>query len=253
MIKTIDIETAIKKTTAIDCSMPSINLSDKYTFLSTKEILNKAMDLGWNILDTEQKGKKITTQHRVSMIHDSVLKKFSKQDHDGYPVLYITNSHDGTCSLKYNIAYHNKENNFNIVSYDAYIQDNIIKRKTTTIKECVDFLDNTKAYISNFLNCIDTFKNRNLTSQESFHFLSYINNKLMKGKKIKLNSDSNNLWELSVHIHEQAYNKKILRGFNSKFVFSQKIWNIMCSCLIFNDNDLIDFLNEIEEEYSYEQ
>jgi len=249
MIKTIDIETAIKKTPAIDCGMPSINLSDKYKFLSTKEILENALKLGWNIIDSEQKGKKITTQHRVSLIHDSVLKKFSKQDHDGYPVLYITNSHDGTCSLKYNIAYHNKENNFSIVSYDAYIQDNIIKRKTSTTEYCIHFLDNTKSYILNFLNCIDTFKNRNLTSQESFHFLSYINNKLMKGKKIKLNSDSNNLWELSVHIHEQAYNKKILRGFNSKFVFSQKIWNIMCSCLIFNDNDLIDFLNEIEDYY----
>lgn len=251
MIKIIDIETAIKNTPAIDCNMPSINLSDKYNFISTKEILNSAIDLGWHIIESEQKGKKITTQHRVSMIHDSVLKKFSKQDHDGYPVLYITNSHDGTCSLKYNIAYHNKENNFNIISYDAYIQDNIIKRKSTTIKDCVNFLDGTKSYIPNFLTCINTLKKRELTPEEHCHILSYVHNNLIKNNKIK--TDSNNLWELSNQIHQQVYNKKLLRGFNSKFIFSQKIWNIMCSCLVFNDNDLIDFLNELNEEYYYEK
>lgn len=250
MIKTIDIETAIKKTPSIDCSMPSIKLSDKYNFISTREIIDSALKLGWNIIDSEQKGKKITTQHRVSLIHGSILKQFSSKHDDGCPILYITNSHDGTCSLKYNIAFHNVEKNINIISYDAYIQDGIVKRKGTNVQHCIDLLDSTKSYILNFINCINTFKNRNLSKEESFHILSYINKNLVKNKQLILNT--NNLWESCISIHEQV-NKKTIRGFNSKFVFSQKIWDIMCYCLVFNDNDLIEFLNESREEYSYEE
>ena len=181
MIKILDIESVLERTPSVGCSMPSVNLSDRYSFLSTQEILKGCLKLGWKILYSEQKGKKIISQHRVALTHDVVLNGLSKES-DGYPFFYIINSHDGSCGLKYVIAYHCIKNNINIISNDSYMEDSNLKHNLSNIQDCISLFDSKKNYISFFLNCIDTIKNRKITSEETCCILSYLNKFINKGE-----------------------------------------------------------------------
>ncbi len=251
MIKTLDIDSIIEKTPSVGCSMPSLNLSDRYCFLSTQELLKGCLKLGWKFLDSEQKGKRVTTQHRVALTHDVVLNGLSNKD-DGYPFFYIINSHDGSCGLKYVIAYHFIKDNTNIISNDSYMQDSDIKHNKSNIEDCVKLFDSKKSYISYFVNCINTMKNRNISSEELCCILSYLDKFInRKGFNLKIEKEDKLLHTL-IKIQKNVFDKKILRGFDNKFLFSQRIWDIMCSCLIFKENDLVDYLNQ-NDAFCYEQ
>lgn len=233
MIKTITLEQAIKKSPSIDCSMPSIEISDRYEMISTKSLLEKAIQDGWKIIDSLQIGCGVTTQHFVSLIHDVILNNSNVTDH-GYPFIYITNSNNGKTKFKYNMCYLTKDTNTTIISGDSYMNDLCLKHiKQSTEDVVYSSLEKTKSYFVPFLLCINSFKNRFLNEKEK-DFLF---------KKYKISVDIQaNIWDTFLVIHKTVLKNK--RSPKQKMKLSQTLWDIMCCSLIFKDEPFINFVNE---------
>jgi hypothetical protein len=233
MIKTITLEQAIDKSPSIDCSMPSIEISDRYEMISTKRLLEKAITEGWRIIDSFQIGHGVTTQHFVSLIHDVILNNSNIIDH-GYPFIYVTNSNDGKTKFKFNICYLTKDTNITIISGDSYMNELCLKHTKHSTEDIVfSNLEKTKSYFVPFLLCINSFKNRILNQKEKSFLLT----------KYKISIDTGeNIWDTFIVIHKSLLKNK--RSLKQKMKLSQTFWDIMCCSLIFKDESFINFVNE---------
>jgi hypothetical protein len=235
MMNTLTLDQAITKCPPIDCSMPSIDVSNKYRIISTKTVLEKAINDGWVIFDTYKSGNKITSQHFVLMTHDVILKNDVVSKH-GIPFICLTNSHDGKTSFKYVLGYYSFSNNIKIFTEDAYMENCLVNHKKHNEDDAITKLNQTKIYFRNFFDVLKTFENRFLNEKETKTFELYFNNKLKKNIKLEYN-DQNNLWKISNIVHKQ-----LGRSFKSNMEFSQKVWKAMCASLIFYEDNLNSFL-----------
>lgn len=233
MIKTITLEQAIEKSPSIDCSMPSIDVSDRYHLISTKFLLEKAIKDGWKIIDSFQIGRGVTSQHFVSLTHDVVLNN-TNLINQGYPFIYLTNSNDGKTKFKYNMCFLTKDTNITIISDDSYMNELCLKHTKQSTEDVVySSLEKTKSFFVPFLMCINSFKNRFLNEKEK-HFLF---------KKYKMSIDrEQNIWDTFLVIHKNVLKNKT--SLKQKIKMSQIFWEIMCCSLILKDESFVNFINE---------
>jgi hypothetical protein len=92
MITTLSFDEAVEKCPAIAASSPASFVSNKYSFIPTGQIIQKALEKDWLIREVKG-GKGVHGVHTVKLIHKSQL------DHDieeGFPQLNIINSHNRT-------------------------------------------------------------------------------------------------------------------------------------------------------------
>lgn len=235
MINLVTLEQATINCPAIDCSMPSIKVSDRYKLISTKNLLHNAINDGWKIFDTYQVGKKVTAEHYVLMTHDAILNNESIMQ-QGFPFVCVVNSHDGKQRFKYILGYKSFDFKTTIFTEDVYMEDSYINHRKHTDEEVFAKLNNTKIYFKSFLDGIDTFKGKVL-SENDFEILISFYKKYIK-KKIQIEySLDNNLWNISNEIH-----KLLGKSISQNIKISQKFWLAMCSSLILADDDLKGFL-----------
>lgn len=236
---TLTLDQAISSCPPINCSMPSIDVSNRYKFISTKNVLEKAIDNGWKIFETYKSGNKITSQHFVLMTHDVILNNDVVSKH-GIPFICLTNSHDGKNSFKYVLGYYSFAVNIKIFTEDAYMENCLVNHKKDNEEEAFSKLNQTKIYFRNFFDTLKTFENKFLTENETKIFELYSNK--ISNKNIKINfKNENSLWKIANIVHKQ-----LGKSFKSNMNFSQKFWKAMCSSLIFDENNLNLFLLENE-------
>ena len=90
MINTLTYEEAVQKCPAIAATEPSSKASKKYNFISTGEIVRKAMDNDWVIRDSKA-GRGLHGVHTVNLVH----KSQTVVDHqEGFPQISLINSHN---------------------------------------------------------------------------------------------------------------------------------------------------------------
>jgi hypothetical protein len=237
MKKTITLDQAINKCPSIDCSMPSIDVSSKYRIISTKKVLEKAIDDGWRIFETYQVGNKITTQHFVLMTHDVVLNNDVVSKH-GTPFICLVNSHNGKNSFKYVLGYYIYSLNTKIYTENAYMENCFVDHKKNDEDDAFLKLQQTKIYFRNFIDSLKTFDNKFLTKNETNIFELFCNK--ISNKKISIPySEGDSLWKIANIVHRQ-----LGKSIKTNMEFSQRFWKAMCCSLIFDEKNLNDFLLE---------
>jgi len=232
---TLTLDQAINNCTPIECSMPSIEVSNRYKIISTKNVLQKAIEDGWKIFETYKSGKKITSQHFVLMTHDVILNNDVVSKHS-IPFICLTNSHNGKNSFKYVLGYYSFVNNIKIFTEDAYMENCIVNHKKDNETDALKKLNQTKIYFRSFFDTLKTFQNKFLSENETKTFELYVNKISNKTITIDYNKE-NSLWFISNMIHIQ-----LRKNFKSNMIFSQKIWKAMCASLIFDEDNLKSFL-----------
>jgi hypothetical protein len=232
---TLTLDQAINSCPPIACSMPSIDLSNRYKIISTKNVLEQAISDGWKILETYKSGNKVTSQHFVLMAHDVILNNDILSKHC-VPFICLTNSHNGRNSFKYTLGYYSFTNNIKIFTEDAYMENCIVNHNKHNENDALLKLNQTKIYFRSFFDTLKTFENKFLTEFETRILESYSNKISKKNIKIEYNEE-NSLWKISNIVHNQ-----LGKSFKTNMKFSQEFWRAMCSCLIFTNETLNQFL-----------
>lgn len=91
MINTISLDEAVSICPAINATQPAPRASSKYTFISTRKILDQALENDWLIRSVKSSRNKSFGCHSISLIHKS---QDLNEDSEGFPNLNIINSHD---------------------------------------------------------------------------------------------------------------------------------------------------------------
>lgn len=103
MINTLTIDEAIDLVPAIAATQADPKCSDQYNFVSTKSLLEKAIQSGW-LINNVSGYRSPYAQHRVTMVHENYLDKIDGKA-DGYPRIELFNSHNRTKRLAFAIGY----------------------------------------------------------------------------------------------------------------------------------------------------
>ena len=175
MITTLTTEQAIELVPAIGATAPSDIVSDKYQFVSTQDILNRVQQQGWRITNATGQGSRATSQHRVTLVHETYLNENLLNQQEGLPRIEMFNSHDRTKRLMFAIGY------FRFVCSNGLI---IASGPAESIRAKHRFSDNKLENIMDQVSCISerfpeinkkitSFKERTLTEDEQQSFAEY--------------------------------------------------------------------------------
>lgn len=105
----LSVQDLVKIAPAIQSSRASENVSKRYTFISSTQVIEDMISLGWNATDAQQKRSKVSNpygQHKVEFRIDKPIT-VSKDNGMGikadviYPQVTFINSHDGKSSFKF--------------------------------------------------------------------------------------------------------------------------------------------------------
>jgi hypothetical protein len=90
MIATLSYEQAIENCPAIAAKQPSSKVSSRYNFISTDDIVKKALDNDW-LIRSAKGGKGVHGLHNVTLVHKSQV---TTNYEEGFPQVVIVNSHN---------------------------------------------------------------------------------------------------------------------------------------------------------------
>jgi len=91
---TITLEEAINRAPAIGATQAGVN-SDTYQFISTRRVLEKALENNWEIVGASAAGRSPSAQHRVTLVHSNDLARLQHDPNcEGIPRMELFNSHN---------------------------------------------------------------------------------------------------------------------------------------------------------------
>ena len=108
-ITSLSLEVAASKAPAIMASSPASYTTDKYNFMPTTEIISYMNDLGYILTDAKQASSNINLRkdhgmHIVCFQHPDLYVKDNENNVEARPQIVITNSHDGTKKLTFDMG-----------------------------------------------------------------------------------------------------------------------------------------------------
>jgi hypothetical protein len=174
MINTLTLDEAIEIVPAIAATQADPKCSNQYNFVSTRDILQKALDRGWLINNVSGYSNPYA-QHRITMVHQNYLDKVD-QTADGFPRIEMFNSHNRTKKLAFAIGY------FRFACTNGLIiatgPSDMIRTRHRFVDD--DKLDNIFGHIDDacnkfpsILDTIKQFEDRVLSEQEQTKFAEY--------------------------------------------------------------------------------
>jgi len=265
MINTLTLEEAIKQAPAINADRPSSKASSKYSFISTRSVLEKALDTGWLIKDAKQSRGGITGQHKVTLIHKSQLN-LNLSEIEGYPQMNIINSHDLSKRFLHVMGY------FRLVCENGLIAPTGMTSQIKTVHrfsddKLVEFtaaLDQAQYGFQTIQESVNNLKERVLTQEEKqalARFAYYIRFRYRMQQPRKLNQDElltprrsqdvgNDLWRTFNVIQENvtlgggSLGKGITQ-FQDDVRFNQELWTGVSAALIYRNDSLDTALKQL--------
>jgi hypothetical protein len=111
-LQVLTIDEAISRVPSIGATGPSERVSDRYQFVSTREILERVHEDGWRITGASAQSRNSHAQHRVTLVQERDLdvarnyqRDLASQPIEGIPRIEMFNSHDKTKRLLFAIGY----------------------------------------------------------------------------------------------------------------------------------------------------
>lgn len=172
MFTTLTTEQAIELVPAIGATAPSPRVSDRYQFVSSRDVLDRVQEHGWRITNATAQSSKVTAQHRVTLVHQ---KDLENQDQEGILRIEMFNSHDRTKRLMFAIGYFRLVCSNGLIVAAGPAETIRTKHRFTDDKltEILEQVTNMSSKFPSILNTIQQFKSRTLTEDEQFSFAEY--------------------------------------------------------------------------------
>lgn len=257
MINTLTYEQAVEKCPAIAATGPSSKASAKYNFISTSEIVLKALENDWQIRDAKA-GRGLHGVHSVNLVHKSQIEANYTE---GFPQINIVNSHNLSKRFSMALGF------FRLVCSNGLIAPTgLVQSISPTLhrqgafgkdNEVVNLLSDTFGQFSNIIEHTNVMKERNLSSEEKnmlarFAYYIRFRYRMMQPKKVDLGQllkprrevdCKNDLWSTFNVIQENLTHggKNIGNGitqFQDELRFNQELWTGMDKAIHHRENDL---------------
>jgi hypothetical protein len=268
-MKILTLEEAIENVPAINAERPAPRCSNRYNFVSTRNVVEKALEAGWKITNTKgsstKSNKSLYGVHEVRMIHESQLSRDITAV-EGFPTVNLINSHD--CSKKFTLAI----GYYRLICSNGLIatagSSNTVNSRHFFNSEKMDMLtqsvDKVFEQYAEITNQIDNFKSRSLTKEECDILASYakrIRYRFRASPPTKLDhtlllkprrsqDDVQNLWSVFNVIQENTMLGgeglgKGIRRFQDDLRFNTEMWTGAAKALDFSGNKLASELNSL--------
>ena len=163
------LEEARKLTPAIFSLNPHPKRTDRYTFLSTADIVKQMETLGWDIHSVSQSGTGKFNRHIVRMTHSS-MESLSERD-QVIPQIVIDNSHDGLTQAMIHMGLYRKVSKTGLIvdmpDQDHSFQFRHVSTNGSDLTELMGGI--TKRYLG-LIPHIESMMDTILTEEEKYEF-----------------------------------------------------------------------------------
>ena len=154
---------------------PSENVSSKYTFLPTYQIVDDMAKLGWQVADAKTMKSKNATQkkygkHIVMFFHPDIYIKDAQGGIEAYPQIMIQNNHRGWGRFKFEIGIFRLvcTNGLVIKSQDYGTFE--MRHLGYSFEELKELVEKAIAVLPQVVEKINTLSSREMTEQEMRKF-----------------------------------------------------------------------------------
>lgn len=154
---------------------PHQNVSSKYTFLPTYQIVNDMEKLGWLVSDAKTMKSKNETQkkygkHMVKFFHPDIFIKDAEGEIEAYPEILITNNHRGWGQFKFEIGVFRLVCSNGLVIKDKDMGTFNLRHFGYSFEELKALVEQAVAALPDVVQKINTLSNKVMTADEMRKF-----------------------------------------------------------------------------------
>ena len=173
MIPTLTLDEATKLVPAIGANTPSEIVSDRYQFVSTRDILSRVQEDGWMITNATAQNRSLHAQHRITLVHQNDLN--SVEGSEGIPRIEMFNSHNRTKRLMFAIGYFRFvcSNGLIVASGPAETIRTKHRFSGDRLNSIMDQVAQISGRFPTITQTINDFKTRQMTEEEQVSFAQY--------------------------------------------------------------------------------
>jgi hypothetical protein len=172
-INPITLDKAIELVPAINATQAASNVSNRYQFVSTREILERVQDYGWQITNATAQSTSPYAQHRITLVHEN---DFKVQDHqEGIPRIEMFNSHNRTKRLMFAIGFFRFVCSNGLIVASGPMETIRTKHRFSDdrLSEIMEQVAQISSRFPKIMGTINDFKQRELDQNEQLDFVRY--------------------------------------------------------------------------------
>jgi hypothetical protein len=177
-METLTLNEAIERVPAIGATGPSVKASNRYQFVSTRDILERVQEDGWIITGATAQSRSPHSQHRVTLVHENDINTIRGENiHglEGIPRIEMFNSHNLTKRLMFAIGYFRFlcSNGLIVASGPAETIRTKHRFSDDRLEQIMEQVSEISGRFPVINNQINDFKSRELTEGEQVSFAEY--------------------------------------------------------------------------------
>ena len=147
---------------------PSANTSDRYSFLSTREVLSNLSSHGYAVVDVKQSrgADQFHTRHAVTLAHRDHLQTY--HTNEVYPRIVLINSHDGKTAYKMRAGLFRLICLNGMTVSEGFVPSVNIRHTGHALDEVLAGADTLRSHTDRVMSRVEDFKARELSEAEAF-------------------------------------------------------------------------------------
>lgn len=176
MITTLTIDEAINQVPAIGGTEKSPNTSDRYQFVSTRSVLEKVLDQGWNIVEVKSQGRSVYAQHKVTLVHNKDLTSFQPGvQKEGLLRVDLFNSHNRSRRFMMAMGYFRYacSNGLLVATGPAEMIKTRHLFSDDRLESIMERINTLSERFPKVLETIEAFKSREMSEEEQERFAQF--------------------------------------------------------------------------------
>lgn len=269
---TITLEQAINQVPAIGATQAGVT-SETYQFISTRRILEKALENNWEIVGAAAAGRSSAAQHRVTLVHRNDLEALEANPNcEGVPRMELFNSHNMTKRFMCVAGFFKVAcSNGLIISYGPVESIRTKHRFSDNRLEVImDHIETAAQHFPALNTMIESFKQRNLTEEEQLNYAKFAikgrylyrkqlpkvfgNIDLMAEKLVttvrRPEDEGDRLWQVYNRVQENivrgiAGSTRPMRGYDDSVRVNRLLWKGAEKALEYRTNSYTGALQEL--------
>ena len=171
---TLTLEEATNLVPAIGAQSPSEKVSERYQFVSTRDILSRVQKDGWMITNATSQNRSPYAQHRVTLVHENDLATTNSDD-EGIPRIEMFNSHNLSKRLMFAIGFFRFVCSNGLIVASGPAETIRIKHRFSgdRLSEIMEQVSQISGKFPAIKNTIEDFKAREMSHDEQTTFAQY--------------------------------------------------------------------------------
>ena len=171
---TLTLDEATNLVPAIGAQSPSEKVSNRYQFVSTRDILSRVQKDGWMITNATSQNRSPYAQHRVTLVHENDLATTNSDD-EGIPRIEMFNSHNLSKRLMFAIGFFRFVCSNGLIVASGPAETIRIKHRFSgdRLSEIMEQVSQISGKFPAIKNTIEDFKTREMSHDEQVTFAQY--------------------------------------------------------------------------------